>query len=126
MAPPYLNFTRYGIGLTSPTVATPLVTIVIAGYSSSGSSYTSYDLQNLKLDMYNTSMCANVQPNKTKNWDRQFCAGEHNAYGNTTGVRHGDYGSALYAPYEVNGNIKYVTICIFSYDVPCRTLHSPA
>ncbi|CAF0914930.1 unnamed protein product [Brachionus calyciflorus] len=100
--------------------------LYIAGYSSSGSSYTTYAMQNLILDMYNTSMCSTVQPNNTKNWDGQFCAGEYNTYGNTSGVCHGDYGSALYTPYEVNGIIKYVTTGILSYDVPCSTLHSPA
>ncbi|CAF0933942.1 unnamed protein product [Brachionus calyciflorus] len=100
--------------------------LFIAGYSSSGDSYTGYELQNLKLDMYNTSMCADVDPDKPKNWDRQFCAGEYNAYGNTTGVCHGDYGSALYAPFEINGKMKYVTTGILSYDLPCSTEHSPA
>ncbi|CAF0933890.1 unnamed protein product [Brachionus calyciflorus] len=69
---------------------------------------------------------ADVDPDKPKNWDRQFCAGEYNAYGNTTGVFHGDYGSALYAPYEINGKMKYVTTGILSFDVPCDVEHSPA
>ena len=100
--------------------------LYIAGFSSAGSSYTNWELQNLKFDMYNSSMCDIVKPNVTKNWDKQFCAGEYNDYGNTTGTCHGDYGSASYAYMDVNGVKKYVAVGLLSHDVPCSTIHSPA
>ncbi|RNA00585.1 Transmembrane protease serine, partial [Brachionus plicatilis] len=68
----------------------------VAGFSSAGSSFTTWVQQNIKLDFYNSSMCESVQPEKEKNWNLQICAGEYNLHGNTTGQCHGDYGSALY------------------------------
>ena len=109
----------------TPDVNLGKLSLYIAGYSSAGSSYTSWSLQNLLFDMFNTSMCDKVHPENTKNWDRQFCAGEYNDYGNITGVCHGDYGSAAYFYDEVNGVKKYIAAGILSYDVPCSTNHSP-
>lgn len=98
----------------------------VAGFSSAGSSWTTWVQHNLRLDLYNTSMCQNVQPEKEKNWDVQFCAGEYNVHGNSTGQCHGDYGSALYIEDKVGEKQKYVATGLLSYDVPCRNEHSPA
>ncbi|CAF1113942.1 unnamed protein product [Brachionus calyciflorus] len=97
-----------------------------AGYGSSGSSYLNLDQYNIKLDVYNNSMCEDVQTNRTKNWNVQFCAGEYDTHGNETGQCHGDYGSPLYVLDEVNGKNKYVATGLLSYDVPCDVEHSPA
>ncbi|CAF0920088.1 unnamed protein product [Brachionus calyciflorus] len=98
----------------------------IAGYSSAGDSYNDVDQFNIILDIYNNSMCENVQPNKTKNWNVQYCAGEYDLHGNETSKCHGDYGSAMYVLEEINGKSKYVATGILSYDVPCRIEHAPA
>ncbi|RNA04047.1 serine protease easter, partial [Brachionus plicatilis] len=98
----------------------------VAGFSSAGSSFNSWVQQNIKLDLYNSSMCESVQPEKEKNWNVQICAGEYNLHGNTTGQCHGDYGSALLISDKVNGKQKYVASGILSYDVPCSFEHSPA
>ena len=109
-----------------PDVAWDKQSLYTAGFSSAGSSFSTWVLQNLRFDMYNASMCDRVQPNITRNWDKQFCAGEYNDYGNTTGNCHGDYGSASYAYMDVNGVKKYVAVGLLSHDVPCSTMHSPA
>ncbi|RNA36627.1 serine protease easter [Brachionus plicatilis] len=98
----------------------------VAGFSSAGSSYTTWVQHNIKLDLYNSSMCESVQPEKEKNWYLQICAGEYNLHGNTTGQCHGDYGSALYVYDKKDDKQKYVASGILSYDVPCSTEHSPA
>ncbi|CAF0732669.1 unnamed protein product [Brachionus calyciflorus] len=99
---------------------------IIAGFSTSGSTGGSWNLQNDELDLYNSSMCNNVKPNNTKNWEKQFCAGEYNPFSNTTGFCHGDYGSAVYTYDYVNQKQKFVASGLLSYDVPCSTIHSPA
>jgi hypothetical protein len=45
-----------------------------AGWSSSSRS-NSNTMQNTLKFMYNESMCANLYPEREKNWDAQFCAG---------------------------------------------------
>ncbi|CAF0991079.1 unnamed protein product [Brachionus calyciflorus] len=98
----------------------------VAGYSSAGSSWTSLNQYNIILDLYNNSMCENVQSNRTKNWNMQFCAGEYDLFLNETSKCHGDYGSPLYVLDEINGKKKYVASGLLSYDVPCNVEHSPA
>ncbi|RMZ94907.1 Transmembrane protease serine, partial [Brachionus plicatilis] len=97
----------------------------VAGFSSSGNSFTTWVQHNIRLDLYNNSMCENVQPEKEKNWNLQFCAGEYNLHGNSTGQCHGDYGSALYVHDTVGDKKKYVAVGLLSYDVTCTTEHSP-
>ncbi|CAF1059911.1 unnamed protein product [Brachionus calyciflorus] len=98
----------------------------IAGYSSVGDSYIDYNQYNIRLDIYNNSMCQDVQQYRTKNWNRQFCAGEYDPHGNLTSQCHGDYGSPLYVLDEINGKQKYVATGLLSYDVPCDVEHAPA
>lgn len=98
----------------------------VAGFGTAGSNSLYWAQHNLQIDLYNSSMCQNVQSNRDKNWDLQFCAGEYSMHGNTTGLCHGDFGGALYARDTINDKQKYVAIGILSYDVHCGTLHSPA
>lgn len=98
----------------------------IAGFSSSGNDFTSWVEHNVKLNLYNSSMCKMVEPGREKNWDLQLCAGEYSVHGNTTGQCHGDYGSPLYVHETVGDKKKYVVRGILSYDVPCNVRHSPA
>ena len=48
----------------------------IAGFGSSGTGYSEWSMQNIRINLYNTSMCNDVQVNNTKNWNLQFCAGK--------------------------------------------------
>lgn len=98
----------------------------VAGFGTAGNTILHWVQHNSRLYLYNTSMCQNVQPHRDKDWNVQFCAGEYSTHGNTSGLCHGDYGAALYARDTINDREKYVAIGILSYDVPCRTMHSPA
>lgn len=99
----------------------------VAGFSSAGSDwFNTWVEHNVKLNLYNRSMCDIVEPSREKNWNLQLCAGEYNVHGNTTGQCHGDYGSALYVHETVGDKEKYVARGILSYDVPCSVEHSPA
>lgn len=45
------------------------------GTTSSGATTTPNTLQNTKITVYNSSMCSNVLPSISKNWQSQICAG---------------------------------------------------
>ncbi|CAF1120138.1 unnamed protein product, partial [Brachionus calyciflorus] len=95
----------------------------IAGLGNSAESYIEEKLNNKEINLYNGSMC-DFSDVKTKDWERNFCAGEYNTYGNETSEW--DYGGAVYSRYDVNGKKKYVATGLLSYDTWCETLHSPA
>ena len=95
----------------------------------------------------NTSMCEIVDPFRSKDWTKQFCAGEFDQFNNQTNycmgkmtiwfyfnlrklssmyiLFIGDIGSALYMPHVVNDQFKYVAVGILSYNEGCATQHTP-
>lgn len=47
----------------------------LAGFSTSGGTGGSWFMQNVEINIYNTSMCNNVAPSIPKNWEKQICGG---------------------------------------------------
>ncbi len=94
------------------------------GSSSEFNSFTEF-LWNSELDLYLGKYCQSLDPEKTKDWSKQMCAGIYSDYGNSTANCHNDYGSPLYVSKTINGKAKNAVAGLFSYNSGCTTVHSP-
>ena len=79
-------------------------------------------LQNVKLTIYNSSMCKLVGLGSRKNWNTQICAGEYMGGKDTC---QGDSGGPLYVRDYVNGVFKYILVGITSYGDGCGEYKYP-
>ncbi len=73
-------------------------------------------LKNVKITVYNSSMCSQVYPEVNKNWNTQICAGEYSGGKDTC---QGDSGGPLYVLGKINGKNKYILSGVTSYGVGC-------
>ncbi|CAF0947204.1 unnamed protein product [Brachionus calyciflorus] len=79
-------------------------------------------LQNVRLTIYNSSMCSLVGEGSRKNWNTQICAGEYLGGKDTC---QGDSGGPLFVKDYVNGVLKYILVGITSYGNGCGNYRYP-
>jgi acrosin len=79
-------------------------------------------LQNVKLQVYNGSMCMRVSYDVKKDWQRQICAGYYDGGKDTC---QGDSGGSLYTRDIVLNQIKYISSGIVSYGDGCADKYLP-
>lgn len=69
-------------------------------------------MRNVKLTVYDSSMCRYVYPSTKKNWNLEICAGE---FGGGKDTCSGDAGGPLFVLDTINRKAKYVLAGITAY-----------
>jgi secreted trypsin-like serine protease len=79
-------------------------------------------LMNLKIEIYNNSICDQVIREDRKDWKSQICAGDIKGNKDTC---QGDSGGGIYVKDSVNNRPKYISAGIVSYGDGCGKINKP-
>lgn len=72
--------------------------------------------------MYDESLCKNVLPRNSKNWNAQICAGDLQGHIDTC---QGDSGGSLYINDFIMNKTRFITAGIVSYGEGCAKVNHP-